>query len=87
MRENHNAVVGRLFDEVFNKLDRAVATEIVAPTYIGHDPPDSPATIRGPEGMMWSASNMHRTFPTSPYDPGSPDLLVTSPRLLSFYAA
>jgi len=62
--EAHNKlVIRRLYDEVFNRSLAHVADELLSADYEGHDPPDAPPTVRGPEGMVRVAQLMKAAFP------------------------
>jgi steroid delta-isomerase-like uncharacterized protein len=59
MSEQNKTVVRRLFDELWNKGQMQVADEIIAPTYMHHDP-STPDFGKGPEGEK-KRVNLYRT--------------------------
>ena len=61
--EENKALLRRSVEEVFSAQgDIAVADEIFAPDYVGHNPTD-PQDVRGPEGAKELASMYRSAFP------------------------
>lgn len=61
--ETNKAIIRRLYDGLFNGGDLAVAGDLLDPDYVGHDPPDSPAPLRGPAAMAEGARHLRAAFP------------------------
>jgi steroid delta-isomerase-like uncharacterized protein len=59
----NKAVVQRLYTDIFNGDDPDALAELVAPTYVGYDPPDASHPMRGPESLRQSAARMRVAFP------------------------
>jgi steroid delta-isomerase-like uncharacterized protein len=62
MSEQNKTNVRRLFDELWNKGNMAVADELIAPTYIHHDAA-TPDVGRGPEGEKKRVTLYRTAFP------------------------
>jgi steroid delta-isomerase-like uncharacterized protein len=62
MSEQNKTNVRRLFDELWNKGNMAVADELIAPTYIHHDAA-TPDVGRGPEGEKKRVTMYRTAFP------------------------
>ncbi len=60
--EANKAVVRRLFDEVFTAGEVAAVDELLAPEYVGYDPPNAPTAMRGPAAMKDVAERMAGAF-------------------------
>ena len=59
----NKATIRRLYDDLFNGGDLAVADTLLDHDYVGHDPPDSPAPLRGPGAMAEGARRLWAAFP------------------------
>jgi steroid delta-isomerase-like uncharacterized protein len=59
--ETNKAVARRLFEEVFNKKNLALAGELLAPGAVSHTAP--PGTADGPEGLRQVATMLSSAFP------------------------
>ncbi len=59
--EANKRLVRRYFEEIWNKGNLAVADELIAPTYVDHDPA-SPG-VNGPEGVKQLVMMYRRAFP------------------------
>jgi steroid delta-isomerase-like uncharacterized protein len=59
MSEHNKTAVGRLFNELWNKGNLPIADELIAPTYLHHDP-STPDLGKGPEGEK-KRVNLYRT--------------------------
>jgi steroid delta-isomerase-like uncharacterized protein len=59
--EQNVTVVRRLYDELLNRTDLAVADEIVAPGYVDHDPVHRGACDR--EGLKALSRSLRDAFP------------------------
>jgi steroid delta-isomerase-like uncharacterized protein len=62
MSDSNKNVVRRLFEEVWNKGNQAVADELFAPTYAHHDTSTSDFG-RGPDGEKRRAMHYRTAFP------------------------
>lgn len=62
MAQDHKTIVRRVFDEMFNKGDLAVADQLLAPDYVSHDPAFSDA-IRGPDQFKLYVRTYRNAFP------------------------
>ncbi len=62
MSEQNKTNVRRLFDELWNKGNLAVADELIAPNYTHHDAA-TPDTGRGPEGEKKRVTMYRTAFP------------------------
>jgi len=62
MSEHNKANVRRLFDELWNKGNLAVADELIAPTYTHHDAA-TPDVGRGPESEKKRVTLYRTAFP------------------------
>jgi steroid delta-isomerase-like uncharacterized protein len=62
MSEQNKTNVRRLFEEVWNKGQVAVADELIAPSYTHHDS-STPDTGRGPESEKKRATLYRQAFP------------------------
>jgi steroid delta-isomerase-like uncharacterized protein len=60
--EENKAIVRRMIEEAWNKGNLAVVEEIVAPSYIGHDP-SYPMPIQGSDGFKQYVSMTRTAFP------------------------
>lgn len=61
MEEENMAVVRRVIDEAWNKGNLEVLNELVAASYVGHDP-NIPHPSCGPEGFKESVMTARTTF-------------------------
>jgi steroid delta-isomerase-like uncharacterized protein len=59
--EQNKAVINRLFEEVCNGRKHNVATEIVAPNHIYHDPA-TPGAPPGPDGVIAAVAPYQNAF-------------------------
>jgi steroid delta-isomerase-like uncharacterized protein len=59
MSEHNKTAVGRLFNELWNKGNLPIADELIAPTYLHHDP-STPDLGKGPESEK-KRVNLYRT--------------------------
>ncbi len=60
--EEHKAIARRLYEEVWNQGNLAAANELLAPTYVAHDP-GTPGRPNGIEGEQQTASLYRSAFP------------------------
>ena len=66
LNENKQLII-RYFDEVWNNGKLDVLDEIIAPTYINHNP-GSPNPIPGPEGLKPIVEGIRKAFPDLRYE-------------------
>lgn len=66
--EENRAAVQRLGEEVFNKGDLDIIDELVAPSYVDHDP--APGQEPDREGMKQFVSTLRTAFPDLQIAPG-----------------
>jgi predicted ester cyclase len=59
--ENNKALVRRYVEEVLNQRNLAVVDELIASTFVDHDP--SMPEARGPSGIKRLAAMVHASFP------------------------
>lgn len=59
--EENKAKIRRIYEEVFNKGNLAVADELMAPNYVFHAPGGQ--EFKGPEGFKQYATMMRTAFP------------------------
>ena len=62
MSEENKAIVRRIFEEVWNQNDLAVADEVVASDQVNHDP-GLPGMPSGPEGLKYLVQTFRAAFP------------------------
>lgn len=63
--EHNTSLVQRFFGEVFNRLDRTTAGQILTPDYVAHHP--NFGEIHGPDGTIGMAAGMRAAFPDLSY--------------------
>jgi predicted ester cyclase len=55
----------RIYEELFNKGNLAIADELIAPDFLNHEAP--PGSNRGPESMRRLITMLHTAFPDVHY--------------------
>ena len=55
----------RIYEEMFNKGNLAIADELIAPDFLNHEAP--PGSNRGPESMRQLITMLHTAFPDVHY--------------------
>ena len=61
MSESNKAILRRFFEEMFNTGDLSVADEIVAVSYVNHNP--APGETPGREGLKTFVTDLRASFP------------------------
>jgi len=61
MSEQNKGLARRVFEEIYNKGNRALVNELYAPNYVGHTPGDR--EHKGPEGYKQLVTMYRTAFP------------------------
>ena len=61
----NKAQIRRIYEELFNKGNLAIADELIAPDFLNHEAP--PGSNRGPESMRRLITMLHTAFPDVHY--------------------
>jgi predicted ester cyclase len=61
----NKAQIGRIYDEMFNRGNLAIADELIAPDFLNHAAP--PGSNRGPESMRQLITMLNTAFPDMHY--------------------
>jgi len=61
--EENKIIVRRMYEEILNEGNLALADEIIAPDAVSHDPAAPPGSLPGPEGLKRVVRMLQSAFP------------------------